>query len=108
MKAILSLLVFFLLFSACEGFLEGSGTVYDADTGLPLDSVWVQAYVKKINPNYLEAEMYTDTTGTFLLGTGMVGCTPKCPDLIVYFSKTGFVSQKKTNPQEAKIYLVKE
>lgn len=108
MENLFLLFALLLLFSACEGYLNGNGMVYDGSTGLPLDSVWVQAFIKKVKPDYLEAEMYTDTTGTFLLTTGMVGCTPKCPDLILHFSKAGFVDQEQINPQDTKVYLEKE
>jgi len=97
-----------LLCCSCETMLTGNGTVYAEETGQPLDSALVQAFVDKVNPDNLREEYYTDSTGTFSIHTGMVGCTPRCPDLVVRIAKPGYVAQTVTNPVNAGVYLQKE
>ena len=108
MKCMLPLLgLMMLLYCSCETMLTGNGTVYSDETGQPLDSALVQAFVSKVNPDVM-AETYTDSTGSFSVRAGMVGCTPRCPDLVVRIAKPTYVAQTVTNPVKAAVYLQKE
>lgn len=91
----------FIMIVSCEGYRCGEGIVYDSQTNLPLDSV-----LCKVSKG--DEKVYTDSTGKYNLCNPFGGCVPDCPDIVIEFSKTGYKSQKVTNPNKSDIYLEKE
>jgi hypothetical protein len=86
--------------AGCEGYGCGEGIVYDAKTKKPLDSVFCVSNSQE--------KIYTDSSGKYNLCGPFGGCMPHCPDVVIEFSKTGYKSQKVTNPNKVNIYLEKE
>ena len=107
MKRNLAFIFTLLLFSGCEGIVASEGTVYDARTGKPLDSVVVKSFVVDGSKRTFAREMVTDSTGRFEASTGLTSCFPDCPDLLVEFSREDYVTLELTNPDllDAMIYL---
>lgn len=91
-----------LALTSCEGFRCSVGTVRDAQTHQPLDSVLLEVLTKD------NAASYTDSTGRFDVCNRMNGCVPDCKDIVVQFSKPGYVTQKIKNLDSADVLLVKE
>lgn len=87
----------FLLLS-CECTRTGEGVVLDETTHLPIDSVLVKGIDKVYN------EIYTDSTGSYFMTTGMTGAVGGCPDIKISFSKVGYHSQILVNPN-GNVYL---
>jgi hypothetical protein len=78
------------------------GTVRDAQNHLPLDSVYVEVLT------HGHEKAYTDSTGTFYVCNHMSGGVPDCKDIVVRFSKPGYVPQEIKNLDSADVLLVKE
>lgn len=91
-----------LLSIGCEGEKCADGIVYDAQTGVVLDSV---LYKRLGKDSY---EIYTDSTGTYEMCGKFGACNPECPDFTIEFSKSGYVSQRHRNPGSKDIYLERE
>ena len=98
-----SILVILSLFTNCEGSKCGKGTVRDAITDKPLDSV-----LCKIDRKNSTTQVYTDSVGKFELCGPFGGCVPDCPDINIEFTKKGYKTQIITNPWEEIIRLEKE
>lgn len=96
-----------ILLTSCEGIVEGSGYVLDAETKEPLKEVSVRAYSKHGKRKNFQGETKTDSTGHFTSSTGLVGCSNDCPDLFVEILKSGYKTSEWTNPNEDTIYLMK-
>lgn len=93
---------FVLLLSSCEGFVEYTGVIYDAQTQEPLDSVkCVMVAFKRDN-----LIRYSDSVGIYHVSTPMVGCVPNCGEYDVEFSKQGYKTQIVKAPTD--IFLEKE
>lgn len=91
-----------VLFSiGCEGETCADGIVYDAETKIPLDSVFYKSLGR------YKDSAYTDTTGAYSMCGTFGGCVPDCPDLNMQFSKKGYVSQEHRNPDRKSIYMEK-
>ena len=90
------------LFMSCEGFVEYTGTIYDAQTKEPIDNVLC------VMVRFEERDMYTysDSVGIYNISTPMVGCVPNCRDYDVKFSKQGYKTQIITAPST--VYLEKD
>lgn len=86
--------------SGCEGYRCGDGTVLDADTRLPLDSVFCEVLTGS-------EQMVTDSSGDFSLCNPFGGCMP-CPDIEIEFSRAGYSSQLVTNPDHDRIILLEK
>ena len=81
----------------------------DADSGLPLDSVSARSYIKKIDDDWFESEMFSDSTGLFYGATGITGASGgKCPDLIITLSRSGYYSDTIVNPNGDTVRLKKQ
>lgn len=91
----------FIFLESCEGYRCAEGTVVDKSTNHPLDSVLVE--VKKGSQS-----MYTDTTGKFDVCNPFAGCVPKCKDIMVTFSKSGYKSIIIINPGRKEIVYMEE
>ena len=91
-----------IILSSCEGFVEYTGTVYDAQTNEPLDSVRCVITLYKDRGYY----QYSDSVGKYYVSTSLVGCVPNCGEYDVEFSKQGYKTQIVTAPTD--IYLEKE
>ena len=102
-KTNLILMTLTILFISCEGFVEYTGTIYDAQTKEPLDSVQCVVVAFK-DRDYLHA--YSDSIGNYFVSTPMVGCVPNCGKYDVEFSKQGYKTQVVKVPKD--IYLEKE
>lgn len=87
----------------CEGYSCAKGTVKDKATELPLDSVQVKVIT---NDNAIK---YTDADGKYDVCNGFGGCVPKCRDIMVEFSKTGYktITTDQSN-SSGTIYLEKQ
>lgn len=87
---------------SCHGETGADGIVYDAVTGIPMDSVVYERLGSK------PLIKYTDSTGAYSMYGLSGGCMPDCPDLNMQFSKSGYKSQRYRNPDKKDIYLEKE
>ena len=96
--------IFGLMFilSACEGYVDYTGTIYDEQTREPLDSVQC-VIVNFKRDNYYT---YSDSMGVYYVSTPMVGCVPNCGKYDVEFSKQGYKTQIVKAPTD--IYMEKE
>ena len=96
------ILGFILILSSCEGYVDYSGIIYDAQTREPLDSVkCVMVAFKRDN-----LIAYSDSVGKYYVSTPLVGCVPNCGEYEVEFSKQGYKKQTVKAPTD--IYLEKE
>lgn len=94
---------------SCDCLRDGSGVVVDINTNQPIDSVLVRSYIGKVREKSFEYEMLTDSSGNFTGTTGMTGGGfGGCPDLVMVFSKTGYISLTLKNPYNATVKLSKE
>jgi len=104
MKTWITLIILFftsILIVSCEGYSCADGTVLDKSTNMPLDSVYVKVQTGS-------QTIYTDSSGKFEVCNKFGGCVPKCKDIIVEFSKEGYLSQVLTNPTPGlNVYLEK-
>ena len=101
LKSFLLSLTLILFFSSCEGYRCADGIIYDSETQLPLDSVKCVALTGSIT-------VYSDSTGFYSLCNNFSGCVPDCPDLQVEYSKFGYKTKTRTNPNKDDIYLERE
>jgi hypothetical protein len=93
---------FILLLISCEGFVEYTGVIFDAQTKEPLDSVkCVMVAFKQDN-----IISYSDSAGIYHISTPLIGCVPNCGEYDVEFSRQGYKTQIVTAP--ADIYMEKE
>jgi hypothetical protein len=83
---------------SCEGSRFAEGIILDKLTAKPLDSVVCIALSG-------EDKMITDSTGKFRLTNPMGGCVPKCKEIIIQLSKTGYKTATFTNPSDSIFYL---
>ncbi|HKC69218.1 MAG TPA: hypothetical protein VKG26_13360 [Bacteroidia bacterium] len=86
MKKHILIITMGLLLSACDCNQIANGTVVDADTQKPLDSVFVY------NQNRSANKTYTDTSGIFMIESisgGLFGCPP----MEVVVEKAGYEKQ---------------
>ena len=94
------LILGFLVLIGCEGERCGQGIVYDSKTKVPLDSVLCTSNGSD--------KIYTDSIDKYYLCGPFGGCIGGCPDVEIEFSKSGYKSQKVTNPNKSDIFLEKE
>jgi hypothetical protein len=90
-----------IILNSCEGMRCAIGHVYDAESNKPLDRVFCIALTGT-------DKQYSDSTGHYSLCNNFGGCIPRCPDIEVEYSKTGYKTKKLTNPNKDNIYLEKE
>ena len=93
--------VFVFLLSSCEGIVNAEGIIYDSSTEEPICDVKCQILPEGIIK-------FSDSLGKYYVTTGMTNCVPKCPDIDVKFSKTGYKTKIVTNPKKSDIFLDKE
>lgn len=86
----------FIIYCSCEGNREANGYVKDKITDKPIDSVFV---------NVLSGtdKTYTDTDGYYFVSNQFGGCVPECKDIDIEFSKEGYQTLKRTNPDQNEI-----
>lgn len=95
-------IIFGLLFiTSCEGYRCGDGTVLDSVTKEPIDSVLCKVLTGS-------EEQFTDSVGAFSVCNDFGGCVPDCGDIEIEFSKTGYKTEKITNPNGTEILMEKE
>ena len=94
---------FVLLLSSCEGIVEYTGVIYDAQTQEPLDSVKCVMVAFKQDNYFIR---YSDSVGIYHVNTPLVGCVPNCGKYDVEFSKQGYKTQIVKAPTN--IFLKKE
>ena len=99
---VISIVFTIILFVGCEGFVQYTGTISDAQTKEPLDSVQCVIVIFKDRNHYA----YSDSVGNYFVSTPMVGCVPNCGEYDVEFSKQGYKTQIVKAPTD--IYLEKE
>jgi hypothetical protein len=98
-----------IMLSSCESYQTVELTVKDSETGLALDSVYVEVKAGK-NGNYdmSGTSGYTDSTG-FFSGNFMIGCAFGCYDIYVECSKPGYKKYvSEVNVIEENILLQQE
>lgn len=95
----LFLIKLIIINSSCEGSTCSNGVIYDLATKEPIDSV-------KCTVITGSEEKYSDNSGRYNVCNDFGGCTPKCSDIIVEYSKNGYKTKKITNPSTKKIYLI--
>ncbi|MFT5858901.1 MAG: hypothetical protein ACI865_000995 [Flavobacteriaceae bacterium] len=88
-------------FCSCEGFRVAEGTVVDASSDEPLDSVLIE-----VLSGWHQG--YTDSSGYFSVQNEPAICSGECPNIEVKFSKDGYTSLILTNEEcSGKIELKK-
>ena len=86
------------LLMSCEGHRCGVGTVLDKVTNAPLDSVLCEALTGT-------QKVYSNSGGKFEVCNRISGCVPKCKDITVRFSKSGYKTITLDNPEAENIYM---
>ncbi|WP_459686430.1 hypothetical protein [Viscerimonas tarda] len=99
-----SIFTLFMLFClvllfGCEGYKCAIGTIYDSTTNQTIDSV------KCVVLTGTETQ-FSDSIGKYSVCNDFGGCVPKCLDIQIEFSKTGYKTKIVINPNN--IYLEKE
>jgi len=89
-------------------FRRGSGTVLDADTEKPIDSVMVESFLVSNNGSSLFEQIYCDSVGNFETFIGPFPYLSSDVDLIVLLSKDGYTNLVLKNPRDSKILLKKK
>src|SRR5689334_3471425 len=90
--------LFTMLLTACEGFRCAKGIVLDKDTHRLLDSTYIEVLTA-------DRIVYTDTSGAFDVCNRMGGCVPHCKDILVRFSKKGYKTMERENPEDSVFYM---
>ena len=98
---ILFVIVNLFFLSSCEGYRCGSGTIYDSETKVPIDSVMCAL------TNGCDMQ-FSDSLGRYNVCDCFTGCVPDCPDITVEFSKTGYKTKSVKNPNKSDIFLDRE
>jgi hypothetical protein len=93
--------ILFLFSYGCEGYRCAGGVISDSMTHKPLDSVLCKVVTGS-------NKVYSDSTGKYEVCNNFGGCVPKCPDIEVEFSKTGYLTKIIKNPNKDNIYLDKD
>jgi len=99
---VIAVIMTIFLFIGCEGYVDYTGVIYDAQTAEPLDSV--KCVLVAFKRDNLIA--YSDSLGNYYVHTPLVGCVPNCGKYEVEFSKLGYKTQIVNAPTN--IYLEKE
>lgn len=99
---LISIALIIFLFIGCEGYVAYTGTIYDAQTKEPIDSV--QCIIVSFKDR--DYRTYSDSVGNYYVSTPLVGCVPNCGEYDVEFSKYGYKTQILKAPTN--IYLEKE
>ena len=104
------LLLFIVILSSCEGgYRSRNSLVVDDLTGDPLDSVLITSYVKyRHKPHHYRNEKLTTEDGKWSASTGLCGCAPRCPDLIVTFSKVGYQVETLKDPPDSTVVRLRK
>jgi len=89
-------------------FRRGSGTILDAETEKPIDSVMVESFLVSDNGSSLFEQIYCNSTGNFETFIGPFPYLSSDVDLIVLLSKAGYTNLVLKNPIETKILLKKK
>ena len=89
-------------------FRRGNGTVLDADTEKPIDSVMVESFLVSNNGSALYEQIYCDSAGNFETFIGPFPYLSSDVDLIVLLSKDGYTNLVLKNPRDSKILLKKK
>lgn len=97
---ILGIFCLTIILTSCEGMRVSEGTVYDKSTNEPIDSV-------KCKVSETDDYVYTDSEGNYKLEGPFGSCMGGCKDMTIIFSKTGYKSTTKSNPEKENIYLEK-
>lgn len=95
-----------IFLAGCEGRLCGDGTIYDAETNIPLDSVKCEV-LTDCEPNE-NVNRYSDSAGSYNVCNCLSGCIPKCPDIRIEYSRPGYKAKILVNPGGDPVYLEKE
>jgi len=104
MKKVCLLLVtalFLCLMYSCEGELCADGTICDIKTKKPIDSVRCAV----LSGTQVE---FSDSIGKYSVCNDFGGCVPKCPDIEIEFSKTGYETKVVTNPKPKDVIYLKK
>jgi len=103
------LLVFMLvlLVSSCQKTISGNGVVMDKDSGLPLKSVSISAYLDHPSPDTYQMSTVTDAKGSYVVYSAPQVCTGSCPSLYVQIVMAGYKSEYVKNPHGDTTYLLK-
>ncbi|MBM3186903.1 MAG: hypothetical protein FJZ67_11445 [Bacteroidetes bacterium] len=86
---------------------QATGVVLDRQTKKPIDNVSLGKYEKEDTTNSYSRRIYTDNKGQFDYHSTSGGFR-KCPDLVLYFNKQGYKTNKMTFAsitKNDKIYL---
>ncbi len=82
-----------LIFSSCDCIQQATGVVFDRQTKEPIDKVALGKYEKEDPNNSYSKRRLTDKNGLFDYHSTSGGLSG-CPDLILYFSKSGYKTTK--------------
>ena len=86
----LSTFVFFTFLWSCDCVHISTGFVLDRETQKPIDSAKVESFLVGKRQLKFIMEKYTDTTGIFDIGTGLLNKTECEMDFICLISKDGY------------------
>lgn len=81
--------IYVILFASCEGYSSAKGMVKDKATDKALDSVLCKVTTGRM-------QIYTDSSGKYDVHNPMGGCTGKCKDIAIEFSKKDYKTVIKT------------
>ena len=85
--------------NSCEGIKCASGTIHNAKTKQPVDSV--KCEVLLVNEN-----MFSDKNGQFEICIKIGGIMHNTPDIEVILSKKGYKSKTVINPKNDEIIFL--
>lgn len=92
MKQLLTLLLTAAIFYACDCPQQAKGIVLDKATHLPIQNVSIYK-TEKIEDSSYAYNRYTNERGAFIYHS-ISGGACNCPDLILYFTKEGYKTEK--------------
>jgi hypothetical protein len=79
------------------------GTVRDALTNAPLDSVLVTQFWLEKDADRILDQAYSDSTGRYLTDGGLVGCGGRRCRFMVVFEKKGYTPLAVNNPESGSL-----
>jgi len=82
-----------VLVLGCETIFRITGTITDAQNGMPLDSVNVSMFIVGRVEDVGRSHALSDSLGGFEVVSGLYGCGCGCPEPYIIVEKSGFVAE---------------
>ena len=87
------------IFLSCEGNRISDGFIVDQQTFQPVDSVFVEVLTGTDT-------VYSDSTGHYFVSNPFGKCIPECTDIRIKYSKPGYQTFVKENPEEGHVIFL--